>query len=240
MAGLRVRRDAEQHGRAYVASGSAQKPVAGRRRHLFVQPQEIREEYQREEENLRRQENEIHRNACGSDEGQRERQRRSWARARREEHVPAHAHAEQQQHVQDEDPVQAEQPHERCGDDWICEGLAEVEAVVPRIGRSQQSNERGRGVKTDAKLLASLEEDAVGPPAVQSNVPLEVASLVAQVVIVGDAERHRHVGGFVALDALACFHDIDRHRGRERDDEENGSAGGGEATRGRCNRRAPR
>ena len=68
-----------------------------------------------------------------------------------------------------------------------------------------------------------LEKDAVGTRAVQTVEPIEIAALVGQIVIVGEAERHRHVRRFIALDAEAGLHDVDRQRRRERDDEEYGS-----------------
>ena len=116
--------------------------------------------------------------------------------------------------MEHEDAVQAEQPHERRGDDGIHERLAEVEAINLSIGSLDEMDERRRSVDGDAKLFTALQENAVWSIAVDADVALEIAPLVGEVVIVRDAERHHHVRRFVALDAHR-LHDVDRHCGGE-------------------------
>ena len=52
--------------------------------------------------------------------------------------------------------------------------------------------------------------------------PLEIAALEREIAIVGHAQRHRDVGRLVTLDLVART-DVDRDRGGERDDEQDGS-----------------
>jgi len=71
-------------------------------------------------------------------------------------------------------------------------------------------------------VLAAFQEDAVGPPAVQSPITFEIATLVREIMVEGHTERHRDVRRFVSLVAEAGLDDVNGNRGGERDEEEDG------------------
>jgi hypothetical protein len=125
--------------------------------------------------------------------------------------------------MENEKPVQPEQPHQRRRDDRIQQRLGKIKAVRPPVRRLERVNERGMAVDADAELFPLLEKNTIRARPVEAIEPIEIATLVGQVVIVGEAERHRNVGGFVTLDAEAGLDDIDRQRRRKRHDEEYGS-----------------
>ncbi len=220
--GLRERRHPEQDGCKNIAPEPARRRLTVGPRRFLVKPGEVAEEDQREVEQVRRHEDAVDGHHGRADERQRERKRRGRTRPSRQKDVPAHADAEQQQDVEDEEAVQAEQPHERRHDDRVDQRLAEIQPVGVRIRRPVDVHE-GRGpVDAHAQPLAALQEDAVGPPAVQSPISLEIPPLVREIMVEGHAERHRDVGRFVSLDAEAGLDDINGNRRGERDDEEDG------------------
>ena len=73
----------------------------------------------------------------------------------------------------------------------------------------------------DVKILAALQEDPFRSALVDAPEADEILSLERQIAVVRHAERHAHVGGFVAFDAIGRPHDVERqHTDREESEEE--------------------
>ena len=82
-------------------------------------------------------------------------------------------------------------------------------------------DEREAAVELIERSDADLEEDTAGAAVVAREEPLEVdAVFVDEVAVVGKAQRHRHVGGLVALDAAERPWHVDRQRDERPHDQQ--------------------
>ena len=111
----------------------------------------------------------------------------------------------------------------RCNE-RIDEGLPEVQAIWPLIRCSGEVEEWRRAARAQVPPLAALEENPFRAAAIESPEPLEISAFVTQVVIVGDAERHRDVGGLVTFDAKSGSDDVDGNCGGQHDHEQDDSS----------------
>jgi hypothetical protein len=218
VARLRVGRDADQRGCEDGGRRSREERTP-RRRDFFVEPQEVRHEDHRKVEDLRHQEDGVHRNDRCGDERQRERERGPGPRPRRQEQIAACARRGEQHGVEDEESVHAEETHERGGDDRIDHRLAEVEAILPAVGGSRHLEKRRRSCQMNADLFPAFEKDALRSGFIDAPEALEIAPLVAEIAVVSEAQRHRDVRGLVALHPIPGAHDIHGYRGGQHEDE---------------------
>ncbi len=110
--------------------------VPGRRAvaacNLLVQPAEVRHQTEREVEQLRRNPDEVDRHDGGHDEGAGQQRRQCRRHPRVQEQVPAPGDQRQQQRVEHQEAVGAEERDERRREERVDERLAVEEAV--RIG----------------------------------------------------------------------------------------------------------
>jgi hypothetical protein len=102
--------------------------------------------------------------------------------------------------------------------------MPEIEAILAGVGRAvEEIQKRRAGAKPDPELFSALEKNPFGTLLVDAPEPIEIAALVREVPIVRHAERHRDVGGLVALELVARAGHVDRDRSRQGDDEQDGS-----------------
>ena len=143
---LREGRHAEQHRGDEIAARAEQPPAATRRGggggDLLVEPAEIRDQSQREVEELRRNPHVVHRHDGGHHKSACEDGRDHRPHARLQEDVAAERRQRQQQGVEHQEAVRSEQPHERRGDERIDERLAVEVAGRIRIGPRRRPEER--------------------------------------------------------------------------------------------------
>src|SRR5690606_20770953 len=123
--------------------------------------EEEAEQHGREVEQLRRQPDEVHRRGGREEERDGERDRRRVARARADERIAGAEARGQEQRVQYEEAIGAEQDDERRRRQRVDEGLAVVETVAAVVGRRRHPHERERRLALEPDLTALLQEDAL-------------------------------------------------------------------------------
>ena len=198
----------ENHGPGNVRPPS---PQAGRRpvrvgpRDVLVEPQEIRADDPGDVEGVRAQEHRVHGHDGDGEEAQGMGQGDAPRRLRGQKQVAEQDRARQQRDLERQHAVQPRQSDERRRQHGVDVGLAVVEPVG--------------GAPGAAPLL---QEDALRAFVVDLIEALDVARLVGEIAVVGDAEGHGDVGGLVALDAVRRPHDVDGERRTAADHEQGG------------------
>ncbi len=174
---LRVGRDAQDHGREERPASTPREQARrhdAEREHLGRGPQDVDGAHRREEE--------------------RESAREGGARGRAPAQLRVgHDQREaQRERVDDQEPARAEEPHERRRGQRVRERLREVDprlvlrhAVDPREARRPVPRQ---------PPARPLQEDPLGPGGELAADAEEVAGLVAEVAVLGQAPGHRVVG----------------------------------------------
>ena len=190
----------QQHGGRQIGASTSQpcrKSIPGGSDFL-VEPDEIGEAHEREVEGLGRQEHGVEGHDGCAEKGRARQGGGAGREPRGREEVEADEDAGQKQDIEGQQAVQTGDPGERRRDERIEVRLAEEQAIGRRRG-----------------ALPALEEDAVRTPPVDAIEAGDVLTRVREVAIMGDAEGHGDVGGFIALDAVRRANDVHRQGGDE-------------------------
>ncbi len=172
-----------------------------RRRDLLVGPEEEPQQHHREVEQLWREPDEVDGRGRREQEHERERQRRRHAGSRPHEGIRRAEARRQQQGVQHQEPVGAEQHDERRGREWIDERLAVVQPVTAAVGRLHEPDEWERALCLEVDVPPALEEDAFRPCRELLPDARQVLALELGVEVLREAVPEAVVGRLVALEA---------------------------------------
>ena len=131
--------------------------------------------------------------------------------------IASHGRGGHQQDVEDQESVQAEDRDKRRGDERVKERLAELESFSGGRGMARM---RGNAiVPGHGEPAPLLEKDPFRSDAIEADESFEIGLRELQIVVGGEAERHRHVGRFVTLQPERDRRHVDlrgaEKRGRE-------------------------
>jgi hypothetical protein len=142
------------------------------------------------------------------------------AAARQQKQVGEVEIEREQQRVEDEEAVRAEQPDERRRRERIDERFRVIQPRPDRI-LELDAADIGKAVRrTPARHLAALQEDPFRSAAVLLPHTREILALEAEIEIAGEAFREAVVGRFVALERLGFARQVDRRRERQQEEAE--------------------
>ena len=127
--------------------------------------------------------------------------------------------------MKDEEAAGAEEPDERRGDERIDEGLSEIQPCLRRLVGWKPSGTRERVGRLEAVRLAPLQKHALGSRGVFLPHAHQIATLVGEIEIPGEALTHQVVRRLVTLEAVLGAREVDR-RGDAEQHERDGGGGG--------------